>query len=128
MSQLSNNPIEMHEPGGQVLIITEAAALKIHELLQEEGEPNLCLRISIMGGGCSGFQYQFSFDDQISEEDVVVAKAIPNGEAKVLVDMLSLPYLQGATVDYKNDANGERFVLNNPHAKTTCGCGSSFDV
>ncbi len=114
--------------GQPVLLVTEAATKKIYELLAEEGDQNLNLRISITGGGCSGFQYNFSFDDKIADDDVVVKKVIPAGEINVLVDMLSLSYLQGATVDYKNDANGERFVLNNPHAKTTCGCGSSFDV
>lgn len=115
-----------------VLMMTDAAALKIHELIEEEGDPNLKLRISILGGGCSGFQYQFSFDDKVSDEDVIAERAVPQDQktvtAHILIDMLSLPYLQGATVDYKNDANGERFVINNPHAKTTCGCGSSFDV
>lgn len=128
MSVLTIDPHKTTVSEAPILNITEAAALKIHELLQEESDPSLNLRISITGGGCSGFQYNFSFDDNISEEDVIVTKIIPEGEVKVLVDMLSLPYLQGATVDYKNDANGERFVLNNPHAKTTCGCGSSFDV
>ena len=124
---LDVTPPSAHNPN-PALHITEGAALKIHELLTEEGDAALCLRISITGGGCSGFQYNFSFDDQITDEDIVVEKNTPEGSVRVLVDMLSLGYLQDATVDYKNDANGERFVLNNPHAKTTCGCGSSFDV
>ena len=113
-----------------LMIITVAAALKIHELLEEEGDPNQKLRISITGGGCSGFQYNFSFDQQHDEDVLIERTAVDNQpiQAGILVDMLSLDYLEGATIDYKNDVNGERFVINNPKSKGTCGCGSSFDI
>ncbi len=119
-------------PSDEILSITEAAALKVYELVQEEGDASLRLRISIVGGGCSGFQYQFSFDNEKTEEDVVVAKTIDHHGSiltgEIILNMMVLPMLSGATIDYKNDINGERFVITNPHAKTTCGCGSSFDV
>jgi iron-sulfur cluster insertion protein len=113
-----------------VIVMTDAAALKIHELLIEEGDAEQKLRISITGGGCSGFQYQFSFDHQ-QPEDVLIERTEVDTQAihaGILVDMLSLDYLEGATIDYKNDVNGERFVIVNPKSKGTCGCGSSFDM
>ena len=126
----THQPDALSTPLASPLIITDAAAIKIQELVNEEGDPNLRLRISIVGGGCSGFQYQFSFDDQETDEDVLASRHVPNQEETIgiLVNMMSLTYLDGATVDYKNDVNGERFVITNPHAKTTCGCGSSFDA
>jgi iron-sulfur cluster insertion protein len=84
----------------------------------------LCLRVYVTGGGCSGFQYGFSFDDQVAEDDTVVEK---NG-VKVLLDPLSYPYLSGSEVNYEEGLMGSRFVIQNPNAKTTCGCGSSFSV
>lgn len=112
------------------LIITDKAASKIHELLLEEGDPEQRLRIAIKGGGCSGFQYNFSFDQQ-AEDDILVERSLAEDadiRVGIAVDMLSLECLEGATIDYKNDINGERFVIINPKAKSTCGCGSSFDM
>ena len=127
---LKDLPINNLSNEASLLNITDVAAIKIYELLIEEGDPELKLRISITGGGCSGFQYNFSFDAQTAE-DILVERFLPerdNHKAAVLIDMISLEYLEGATIDYKNDANGERFVIINPKAKGTCGCGSSFDV
>ncbi len=112
------------------LIFTDNAAAKVWELIQEEGNPKLNLRVYVTGGGCSGFQYGFSFDEDIQDDDTVVSKAvtsaIASGEVKLLVDPLSFQYLAGAEIDYKVDIEGEQFIIRNPNAKTTCGCGSSF--
>ena len=106
------------------LIFTDAAANKVRQLIEEEGNKNLMLRVYIMGGGCSGFQYGFKFDETANEGDTMVE----NGGVKVLVDPMSFQYLMGAEVDYKEDLSGAQFVINNPNASTTCGCGSSFSV
>jgi iron-sulfur cluster insertion protein len=106
------------------IVFTESAAIKVAELLAEENNPELKLRVYITGGGCSGFQYGFTFDDQAAEDDTVIEK---NG-VTVLVDSMSLQYLRGAEIDYKEDISGARFVIRNPNAQTTCGCGSSFSV
>ncbi len=106
------------------IIFTDSAAAKVAELLAEEDNPDLKLRVYITGGGCSGFQYGFTFDDEMAEDDTLVEK---NG-VKVLIDAMSLQYLKGAEIDYKDDLSGARFVIRNPNAKTTCGCGSSFAV
>ncbi|NOQ70032.1 MAG: iron-sulfur cluster insertion protein ErpA [Gammaproteobacteria bacterium] len=103
---------------------TEAAANKVKALVEEEKNPNLKLRVSVDGGGCSGFQYAFAFDENISDDDTVVEK---NG-ATMLVDVTSMQYLNGSEVDYLEGLEGARFVVNNPNAKSTCGCGSSFSV
>jgi iron-sulfur cluster insertion protein len=118
----------------QPIIITENAANKIWELITEEANFQLKLRIFITGGGCSGFQYGFSFDEIINEEDTLITKTLIKKEAadcdsinvQLLVDPISLVYLVGAEVDYKSDLTGEQFIIRNPNAKTTCGCGSSF--
>jgi len=116
------------------LIITDDAASKIGELMLEEGNPKLRLRIYITGGGCSGFQYNFAFEEELNDDDTIVSKKVPSGtggylgEVSVIVDPMSLQYLLGSTINYKNDLEGERFVISNPQAKGTCGCGSSFDV
>lgn len=119
---------ELAEP----LSFTDNAALKVYELIEEEGNFNLNLRVFISGGGCSGFQYGFTFEDKIAEDDVIVEKCIMKGDAKaivkLLVDPMSIQYLTGATIDYKDDLDGQRFVIRNPNAKTTCGCGSSFSA
>lgn len=106
------------------------AADKVSELIKEENNPDLNLRVSITGGGCSGFQYGFSFDEQIYEDDTVVEQECSNGEesVKLLVDSSSYPYLQNAEIDYVQNIQGEQFVIRNPNAKTTCGCGSSFSI
>jgi len=111
-----------------VLVFTENAAKKVYELIQEEGNLNLKLRVYVTGGGCSGFQYGFTFDEVVSEEDTIIAKQLDAASVQLLVDPLSVQYLAGAEIDYKEDINGEQFIIRNPNAKTTCGCGSSFTV
>ncbi len=115
-------------PGYQELAapldFTRAAAAKVRELINEEGNAALKLRVYIQGGGCSGFQYGFEFDENQAEDDLAV---ITDG-VTLLVDPLSLQYLMGATVDYSEDLRGAQFSIRNPNAKTTCGCGSSFTV
>ncbi len=116
------------------IVITENAASKIWELISEEENFQLKLRVFITGGGCSGFQYGFSFDETINEDDTVITKTVVKKEAEdsdpikvqLLVDPMSLVYLVGAEIDYKSDLTGEQFIIRNPNAKTTCGCGSSF--
>lgn len=110
------------------IIFTDNAAAKVWELIQEEGNPELKLRVYVTGGGCSGFQYGFTFDEAIQADDAVIAKPVDQGAGTVqlLVDALSFQYLAGAEIDYKEDIEGEQFIIRNPNAKTTCGCGSSF--
>ena len=104
------------------LLFTAAAASKVGELIVEEGNPGLKLRVYISGGGCSGFQYGFTFDEERAEDDL----AIERDGVTLLVDPLSLQYLDGAEIDYSETLSGAQFVIRNPNAKTTCGCGSSF--
>jgi iron-sulfur cluster insertion protein len=104
--------------------ITDSCYDKIADLLAEENNPALKLRVFVQGGGCSGFQYGFTFDEEQADDDFVVEQ----GSVKVLVDSMSYQYLVGATVDYKDDIIGSQFVINNPGATSTCGCGSSFSV
>ncbi|MBZ8138498.1 iron-sulfur cluster insertion protein ErpA [Rubrivivax gelatinosus] len=106
------------------LIFTDSAAAKVKELVDEEGNPELKLRVFVQGGGCSGFQYGFTFDEEVNEDDTQMAK---NG-VTLLIDAMSLQYLVGAEIDYKDDLQGAQFVIRNPNATTTCGCGSSFSV
>ena len=106
------------------LIFTSAAANKVAQLITEENNPNLMLRIYIQGGGCSGFQYGFTFDENISEGDEIVI----TDEVKLLIDPMSMQYLMGAKIDYTEGLQGGQFVINNPNAVTTCGCGSSFST
>lgn len=109
------------------IIFTENAAAKVLELIREEGNSNLKLRVYVTGGGCSGFQYGFTFDEAINEDDTVVNKVLEDAvTVQLLVDSLSFQYLAGAEIDYKEDIEGEQFIIRNPNAKTTCGCGSSF--
>ena len=114
------------------IIFTDNAAAKVLGLIQEEGNPGLKLRAYVTGGGCSGFQYGFSFEEEAQPDDTVVTKLIDNGQGslavQLLVDPLSLQYLTGAEIDYKEDIEGEQFIIRNPNAKTTCGCGSSFNA
>lgn len=109
---------------------TDAAAKRVQELLAEEGNYNLKLRVYITGGGCSGFQYGFAFDENLKEDDTVVSKVIPLGEETVtidvVVDALSMMYLMGAQIDYQESLQGAHFIVTNPNAQTTCSCGSSF--
>ncbi|NLO81435.1 MAG: iron-sulfur cluster insertion protein ErpA [Xanthomonadaceae bacterium] len=106
------------------LIFTDAAANKVRELIEEEQNDQLKLRVYITGGGCSGFQYGFTFDENIEEGDTVIEK---NG-VTLLVDPLSGQYLEGAEIDYVENLEGAQFVIRNPNATTTCGCGSSFAI
>ena len=106
------------------LIFTDAAAFKVKSLLEREDNPALKLRVFVSGGGCSGFQYGFTFDENQDEGDA----CIENQGVMLLVDPMSYQYLDGAEIDYKDDINGAQFVIRNPNASTTCGCGSSFSV
>jgi len=108
----------------QPIVFSDSAASKVAGLIQEEGNDNLKLRVYISGGGCSGFQYGFTFDEEINEDDTIVE----NGGVTVLIDSMSIQYLQGAEIDYKEDVTGSQFVIRNPNASTTCGCGSSFSA
>jgi iron-sulfur cluster insertion protein len=105
-----------------MITITENASVKIRDLLAEEGNPKLNLRVFVQGGGCSGMQYGFTFDEELNEDDF----ELDLSGVKVLVDSSSGMYLQGAVIDYKEDIMGSSFSINNPNAQTTCGCGSSF--
>jgi iron-sulfur cluster insertion protein len=107
-----------------VLVFTDAAAGKVGDLIREEANPNLKLRVFVSGGGCSGFQYGFTFDEKIEDGDFCVE----NHGVQLLVDPMSAQYLMGAEIDYKEDLQGAQFVIRNPNAKTTCGCGSSFSA
>ena len=106
------------------LIFTDSAAAKVADLIAEEGNTDLKLRVFVQGGGCSGFQYGFTFDEAVNEDDMTFEK---NG-VTLLVDSMSFQYLVGAEIDYKEDINGSQFVIKNPNASTTCGCGSSFSA
>ena len=106
------------------ITLTDNAAKKVLALINEEGNPDLKLRVFVTGGGCSGFQYGFSFDENVNEDDTVIRQ---NG-AELLVDSLSFQYLVGSRVDYKEGLEGSRFTVENPLATTTCGCGMSFSI
>ncbi|MEY4641516.1 MAG: hypothetical protein RLZZ227_1510 [Pseudomonadota bacterium] len=114
--------VETHIPS--VLQLTASAARKVNALVSEEGNPSLKLRVYVTGGGCSGFQYGFSFDENINDDDTVVTR----DGADLLVDPLSVQYLTGSSVDYVEGLQGSRFVVENPLATTTCGCGMSFSI
>jgi len=104
--------------------ITESCYDKVADLLAEENNPNLKLRVFVQGGGCSGFQYGFTFDEDQAEDDFVIEK----NTVKILVDSMSYQYLVGSTINYKEDVMGSQFAIENPNAQTTCGCGSSFST
>ncbi len=106
------------------LIITDAAVAKVRALVEEEQAPELKLRVYVTGGGCSGFQYGFTFDEKIKDDDTLVER----DGVGVLIDSLSFQYLAGSEVDYKEGLEGARFTISNPNAATTCGCGSSFSI
>ena len=116
-----NAPVEMM-PGP--LLFTDNAANKVKALIVEEGNAELKLRVFVSGGGCSGFQYGFTFEEKPNEDDTVLEK---NG-VQLLIDPMSYQYLVGAEIDYKEDLEGAQFVIKNPNATTTCGCGSSFSA
>jgi iron-sulfur cluster insertion protein len=106
------------------LNFTDAAAHKVGQLIEKEGNTALKLRVYVQGGGCSGFQYGFTFDEEVQEGDT----EIENSGVTLLVDPMSVQYLMGAEIDYREDLSGAQFVIRNPNASTTCGCGSSFSV
>jgi iron-sulfur cluster insertion protein len=106
------------------LHFTDAAAHKVGQLIEQEGNAALKLRVYVQGGGCSGFQYGFTFDEEIQDGDT----EIENGGVTLLVDPMSVQYLMGAEIDYREDLSGAQFIIRNPNASTTCGCGSSFSV
>jgi iron-sulfur cluster insertion protein len=111
---------QMPEP----LVFTDSAANKVKQLIQEEGNPELKLRVFVTGGGCSGFQYGFTFDEATNEDDTTLQK----GGVTLLIDPMSLQYLVGAEIDYQENIEGAQFVIKNPNASSTCGCGSSFSA
>lgn len=114
--------VEIAEPNS--LAFTANAAAKVRELVEDEGNDELKLRVFITGGGCSGFQYGFTFDEIVQDDDVQIEK----DGMTLLVDALSFQYLVGGSVDYVEGLEGSRFVINNPNAESTCGCGSSFSI
>ena len=107
-----------------MITITDSARNKILDILYDEGKPDTCLRTFVQGGGCSGFQYGFTLDEVQNEDDFEVEV----GPFKILIDAMSMQYMMGATIDYKEELMGSNFVINNPNAQTTCGCGASFTV
>lgn len=115
-----NAVTDMQDP----LLFTENAANKVKQLIEEEGNADLKLRVFVSGGGCSGFQYGFTFDEMVNEDDTVMTK---NG-VQLLIDPMSFQYLVGAEIDYSEGLEGSQFVIKNPNATTTCGCGSSFSA
>lgn len=123
-----NNETQMNQ--ATLPHVTVNVANKVHELRMEENNPELHLRVYITGGGCSGFQYGFTFDTEIAEDDQIIEQLCSDGkhQVKVLIDPMSFTYLSNAEIDYTDDINGEHFVIRNPSAKTTCGCGSSFSL
>lgn len=123
-SARNTNTTTAPAPGMQGIALTDAAARKVQQLILEERNPELKLRVYISGGGCSGFQYGFSFDEERAEDDI----AVENDGVTLLVDPLSFQYLMGAEVDYTESLQGAQFVIRNPNAATTCGCGSSFSI
>ena len=108
----------------ELLVFTDSAANKVRELIEEEGNPELKLRVFVSGGGCSGFQYGFTFDEEVSDDDTALEK---NG-VTLLIDPMSYQYLVGAEIDYTEGLEGSQFVIRNPNATSTCGCGSSFSA
>lgn len=123
MNQISTN-LEVTSGARYSLVFTDGAASKVKELIDEENNLALNLRVFVSGGGCSGFQYGFTFDEIINEDDLVME----NQGVKLLVDSMSFQYLTGAEIDYQENAQGAQFVIKNPSAASTCGCGSSFSV
>jgi len=120
MNAVAQTDNEMPTP----IVFSDSAANKVAQLIAEEGNPDLKLRVFVQGGGCSGFQYGFTFDEEVNEDDTTMVK---NG-VQLLIDSMSYQYLVGAEIDYKDDLEGAQFVIKNPGASSTCGCGSSFSV
>ena len=118
------SPAAIAESDPGLLVFTDAAARKVSELIAGEGNPKLMLRVFVQGGGCSGLQYGFEFDEQVQDGDTCVE----NQGVKLLIDPMSFQYLGGAEIDFRDNLEGAQFVIRNPSAKTTCGCGSSFSA
>ena len=118
------NSLEENQAIQSQLVFTFFSANKVKQLIEEEGNPNLKLRVFVSGGGCSGFQYGFTFDELENEDDLVIEKE----KVKLLIDSMSYQYLIGAEIDYVENSQGAQFVIKNPSAASTCGCGSSFSV
>lgn len=121
MSQIITESVDLRAPPSPIMF-SDAAAAKVKELLAEENNPDLRLRVFVQGGGCSGFQYGFTFDETVNDDDTTIQK----GGVELLIDPMSFQYLVGAEIDYKDDLEGAQFVIRNPNANSTCGCGSSF--
>ncbi len=121
-NQFSPSSIQPVDP--TALSLTDSAAQKVRRLRKEEGDSDLMLRVYVTGGGCSGFSYGFRFDSDLNEDDA----DFENGDVTLVIDSLSYQYLQGSTVDYIEGLEGARFVVENPNATTSCGCGSSFSI
>ncbi len=119
-SQVKSSQVKSQVP----VVFTDKAAQRVLLLIKEAENPNLKFRAYITGGGCSGFQYGFTFDEVQNDDDIMVE----NGDAILLIDSMSFQYLVGAEIDYVTDVDGEYYLINNPNAKTTCGCGSSFSI
>ncbi len=124
MESMMTAPVGSDMPPPAPLSFSATAAAKVSELIADEGNPNLKLRLYVTGGGCSGFSYGFAFDDQLNEDDT----RIDRDGVTMVVDAMSLQYLMGADIDYEDGLEGSRFVIHNPNAQTTCGCGSSFSM
>jgi iron-sulfur cluster insertion protein len=116
--------MDMEADTQDFLVFTDSAVGKVRELIEEEGNPALKLRVFVSGGGCAGFQYGFTFDEEVNEDDVTLEK----GGVTLLVDSMSYQYLVGAEIDYTEGLEGSQFVIRNPNATNTCGCGSSFSA
>ncbi|MBU0915448.1 iron-sulfur cluster insertion protein ErpA [Aquabacterium parvum] len=124
MDTTTLTPTTAAPPPAAPIQFSSAAAAKVAELIADEGNPQLKLRLYVTGGGCSGFSYGFAFDDQVNEDDTRIDK----DGVSMVVDMMSMQYLLGADIDYEDGLEGSRFVIHNPNAQTTCGCGSSFSM
>lgn len=122
--QVSLVPMKPKVPENATVKFSDAAAARVKQLIAEENKPNLKLRVTVSGGGCSGFQYGFEFDESVKADDT----KIENGGVALLVDPMSMQYLANSEVDFLDGLEGSRFVISNPNAKTTCGCGSSFAI
>jgi len=117
-----DTPVAAPQAQDPQLVFTDAAALKVADLIRGEGNPKLMLRVYVQGGGCSGFQYGFTFDEAVEDGDL----SVENQGVTLVIDPMSFQYLVGAEIDYREGLEGAQFVIRNPNAKTTCGCGSSF--
>lgn len=124
MAVVGNREVKMLDVQDSTVVFTEQAARKVTELMRDEERDDLKLRVFVTGGGCSGFQYGFSFDENAAEDDTQVETL----GVTLVIDPMSVVYLEGAEIDYRDDVNGAQFVIRNPNATTTCGCGSSFAV